>query len=365
MTDMRMAIEGIGVVGANGCGIDALAAAVRDGTRPPLTTAEVITKEGTRLLPVYRAGTEGIEEFFAKRELRRVDHYAKMALLAASLALKDAGKPGEGRRTTGIIVATGYGPHRTTFGFLDSFIREGNAFASPTQFASSVHNAAAAYAAILLGERGPSLTVSLFEMSVPSALLTAWCWLAEGRVDAVLFGAVDEYSDVLGYCWERYFGAREAADAEMRPLDFERESALPGEGSVFFVLSRNEGRGRYGCVKGVEMGFADRGKMDVPGDGLLFLGADGHRGTGRLYAPYAAGRENVFCHAPAYGSLPIGPAFDIAIAAREIGLSGPPKAPDHGGASLEASAGPLTWRTIRCLKIGGHSEFGLVTLASE
>jgi 3-oxoacyl-[acyl-carrier-protein] synthase II len=271
-----------------------------------------------------------------------------MALLAASLALKDAKVSGQRQGTTGIIVATGYGPHRTTFGFLDTFVKEGNNFASPTLFASSVHNAAAAYAAILFRERGPSLTVSQFEMSVSSALLTAWCWLEEGRVDSVLFGAVDEYSDVLGYCWKRYFGIQETSQAEMRPLDFERQSAIPGEGSVFFVLTGHGNHGRYGCITGVHMGFADHGKLDMPEEGLLILGADGHKGTGRLYAPYAAGKEDLFCHTPSYGSLPIGPAFDIAIAADRIGLSGtsPPE-------------------KIGCLKIGGEGELCLVTLARE
>jgi 3-oxoacyl-[acyl-carrier-protein] synthase II len=355
MTDMRMVIKGIGVVGAFGSGIDALATAIVDGIRPPLSTAEVITKEGTGRLSVYRARTEGLEEFFAKRELRRIDHYAKMALLAASLALKDAKVSGQRQGTTGIIVATGYGPHRTTFGFLDTFVKEGNNFASPTLFASSVHNAAAAYAAILFGERGPSLTVSQLEMSVSSALLTAWCWLAEGRVDSVLFGAVDEYSDVLGYCWKRYFGVQETSQAEMRPLDFERQSAIPGEGSVFFLLRRNENQGRYGCIRGVDMGFADCGRIDLPETDLLFLGADGMRETGRLYPPHLSGKNNFLCHAPTYGSLPIGPAFDIAIAAHEIG----------DGAYLETNAEALPEKTIGCLKIGRQGEFSLVMLARE
>jgi len=355
MTNMRMTIEGIGAVGAFGGGADALAVAVRNGIRPALSIAEVITKEGTRRLPIYRASTEGLEEFFAKRELRRIDHYAKMALLSASLALKDARNSGEKRGATGVIVATGYGPHRTTFGFLDSFIKEGNAFASPTLFASSVHNAAAAYATILLEERGPSLTVSQFEMSVSSALLTAWCWLEEERVDAVLLGAVDEYSDVLGYCWQRYLGTQESNEAEMRPLEFERQSAIPGEGSVFLLLRRNENQGRYCCIRGVDMGFADHGRIDLPEKSLLFLGADGMRETGRLYPPHLSGRNNYFCHAPTYGSLPIGPAFDIAIAAHKIG----------DGTHLETDEGAFPEKTIGCLKIGRQGEFSLVTLARE
>jgi 3-oxoacyl-[acyl-carrier-protein] synthase II len=364
MTDMRMIIEGIGVVGAFGSGVDALATAVMDGIRSPLSTAEVITKEGTRGLSVYRAGTEGIEEFFAKRELRRVDHYAKMALLAASLALKDARVSGERQGTTGIIVATGYGPHRTTFGFLDSFVKEGNSFASPTLFASSVHNAAAAYAAILLGERGPSLTVSQFEMSVSSALLTALCWLKEGRVDSVLFGAVDEYSDVLGYCWERYFGVHEISRSEMNPLDFERQSALPGEGSVFLVLTRNEDQGRYGCISGVDMGFVDQGKLELPEGGLLILGADGHKETGTLYSRYIPASRRIACYTPSYGSFPTSPAFDLAAAGHLI--QGRLAAPDIDNPLLSdpPTGGPdrLLPHSVTCLKIGREDTLGLITV---
>ena len=58
----------------------------------------------------------------------------------------------------------------------------------------------------------------------------------------------------------------------MHPLYFERQSAIPGEGSVFLVLSRRENPGKYGCIRGVSMGFADHGELDLPEEGLLILG---------------------------------------------------------------------------------------------
>jgi 3-oxoacyl-[acyl-carrier-protein] synthase II len=73
----------------------------------------------------------------------------------------------------------------------------GDACASPTLFSNSVHNAAAGHISIMLGLDGPCLTVSQFEMSGPSGLLSAIQWLKEERVEQVLLGAVEEYCDVL------------------------------------------------------------------------------------------------------------------------------------------------------------------------
>ena len=51
-------------------------------------------------------------------------------------------------------------------------------------------------------------------MSVPSALISAIEWLKEGRVEKVLFGAVDEYSDILGYCWHRFHGHQKGMSSD-------------------------------------------------------------------------------------------------------------------------------------------------------
>jgi 3-oxoacyl-[acyl-carrier-protein] synthase II len=314
VTEMRMAIEGVGVAGGFGSGIGALDAAMNKG-RVATSRATIETGAGQKDIPVYLAETAGLEEFFQRRDLRRIDHHTKLALFAASLALKDAGRLGDSRDNTAVVVATGYGPHGTTFAFLDSF-------SSPTQFASSVHNAAAAYAAIFLKATGPSLTVSQFDMSVSSALLTAWCWLKEGCVDTVLFGAVDDYSSVLGYCYHRFFGLGDTPGLVMEPLQFDSQTAIPGEGSAFFVLSLEERRARYGFVSKVESGGALRTDL-AGGDQSLIIGADGHRESGRHYVRLASRAQHCYTHL--YGSMPTGQALDMAVAslllARETGLT--------------------------------------------
>ena len=156
----------------------------------------------------FLADTSPLESYVTKRSLRRLDHYSRLALLGAYLAMDNAGRLGTDSdlERMGTIVASGYGATNTTFAFLDSIIDGGDSYASPTHFSNSLHNAATAHISIQLKVSGPSLTVSQLDMSIPSGLLTARQWLKEKRVDSVLVGGVDEYCSVLGYCWQRFFG---------------------------------------------------------------------------------------------------------------------------------------------------------------
>ena len=235
---MRIAVRGIGIAGGFGCSREQLSQAIVCQKNAP---QYITLKAGNRKLemPVYLCDTTPVERFISKRALRRVDHYSRMAALGSYLALEDAGRQPQELKNLAVVVASGYGSTRTTFSFLDSVFSDGDACASPTLFSNSVHNAAAATISISLKARGPNLTVSQFEMSVSLGLLTACRWLQDKQVDAVLFGSVEEYCSVLGYSWQRFFG--QAPSAGMHPLEFENQSAIAGEGTAFFLLTRDEG----------------------------------------------------------------------------------------------------------------------------
>jgi 3-oxoacyl-[acyl-carrier-protein] synthase II len=348
---LRTAIRGVGVVGAFGSSAEELRAALA-GPAPG----------GSAL----RAETARLEEFIPRRELRRVDHFSRLALLGAHLALRDAGGIEGPRDRLGVVLATGYGPTATTFGFLDSIIDGGDPCASPTHFSNSVHNAAAAHVSIFLGITGPSLTVSQFELSAASALLTGRQWLAEGRVDAVLFGAVDEHCDVLGYCWERYFGPPgEDPAAHPEPLNLGRQSAVAGEGAAFLLLTRDDGPpAPYGTIAGVELGTRRRSSLPLPEGAVALLGADGHRRCAGRYRRLVPAGTTVAACAPAFGSTPAGAGFDVAVAAltlaegRAFGCPGAEGSPWPVLAEGEALGG----RPLCCLKLGAYGAYSLVTL---
>jgi 3-oxoacyl-[acyl-carrier-protein] synthase II len=359
----RIIVEGIGVVGGFGCGVADFSKALSEGSSRPATFA-VSTGSGVLEIPAFRADAAPLSEFVPARTLRRIDHFSRLALLGGFLALRDAGVAETERRRLGLIVASGHGATGITYAFLESFIRDGDVCASPTHFANSVHNSAAANLSILSGIAGPCLTVSQFDLSVPSALATARQWLVEGRAERVLFGAVEELSVLMGYAWHRSRGP--AAGAPMTPLQTAGETAIPAEGAAFLVLARAEAaRGGYCALRDASTGSRPDGDIPFSPDGLLVLGADGRRERGARYAALARGAR-VACYTPLYGSMAAGPAFDLAAAALILRqgtvFPTPGDAARDFPATVPAGGEPLGPARVSCLALGDGDGFGLTAL---
>ncbi len=359
----RIVIEGIGVVGGFGCGISDLSRALTEAAFSP-GTFDLSTGSGTVRIPAFQADDSRLVEFIPVRTLRRIDRFSRLALLGSHLALADAELPEAERSRLGIIIASGYGPTGITYAFLKSFINDGDICASPTYFANSVHNSAAAHISIQLGAMGPNLTVTHFHLSVPSALATARLWLAEGKAQRVLFGAVDELSELIGYVRYR---TRDAGPAvPMTPLRTEMETSIPGEGAAFLLLARESAaRCGYCALDASTTGCPPISGIPLPEPGLLVLGADGCRESGRRYAAVAQ-NARVACYTPLYGSMPAGPAFDAAAAA--LMLKGGRVFPSPGAdfrdfpATVPAGGDPVGGDRISCLTLAGDEAYGLTTL---
>lgn len=367
--DNKIAIRGIGCVGAFGCGVDAYVAALQRG----YSAARQQDKkhpDGSSLLPAMLADTEALSNYVPKRSLRRIDHYARMALLGGYLALEDAAISTDQCEKLGVIVASGYGAVATTLNFLDSVLDDGDSCASPTSFSNSLHNVAAAYLSMQLQAFGPSLTVSQFELSMCSALQTAACWLKQGRVDTVLIGGVDEYTSLLNdYCWRRLY-RDESRLQQIDPFAFDSHTAIAGEGAAFLVLSsasETADSDPYAYISALDSGdFAGYDNAGCqtgsarPKEQPLIIGADGQRDSGKLYAQLAHSCPMLSC-APCYGSLPVGQAFDVAAAAlmlRDQSTYGVSRVAQDNDICVTAID------SITTLKIAPTGHYGRVTLSA-
>ncbi|MBI9089284.1 MAG: beta-ketoacyl synthase chain length factor [Desulfobacterium sp.] len=352
---MRISVQGIGPFGCFGAGAGDLEALLT-GTRVVPPEIDKIERDGNIFeLPWFKARTSKLEAFIPRKKLRRIDRFSTMALLGAHLAIADAGVGPEDLENTGIIVATGYGASGTTFSFLDSFLNKGDRLSVPTHFSNSVHNAAAAHITVLLGIKGPCLTVSQFDLSVASALFTAVSWLQEERVTSVLVGGVDEYNPVVGY-------ATAGLNAESPD-----PSTIAGEGGCFFLLSRedtNNGAG-YGYLTEVDMVAQDKAPRPSNTHPVI-VGSQGYGGChGKDYGVDDSdlSHDSFLCYDSLYGKFPAAAAIDLGAAC--LCLKNRHLFPPPQGTGMDKSTISAVLKGIHCLSPGNDTLWGAVTLASK
>jgi len=358
---VKATITGIGVVGGFGCGVSALEKAAAEGTGIPAKTFKIRTTDVQADVSCFLADTTSLAAFVPRKALRRIDHFARLALLGGYLALADAGLDENRRGRMGIVVATGYGSTCDTFDFLNTTLDEDDPCSSPIRFANSVHSAAAAHIAAFLGEHGPTLTINQYDMSVPLALQTACQWLEEDRVDAVLVGGADEFSRAMGFYTQHLQPGRKSGPP---PDDAIMQSPV-GEGSAFFVLEKDSKEpSSYAHVSSAGVTAMNGSPDAAPPETMMIVNPD--RGRTALQ------RGNTECasFAHLYGSLPVGMAFDIAMAAIMLkNGKGYPSGTAIAG-DRRQKVTPLRAAQVRdhqhigCLKFGLAGDVGLVVLST-
>ena len=127
------------------------------------------------------------------KNIRRADNFAKMAVSASIKACADF-EFSNNKNSVSIILATQFGPHVTTFKFLDNLLDYSEIGVSPTIFSHSVHNAAASYIASTLGIIGQTLTITSFIDPLKQALILAEAWLETDQAEKIILCYVEEES---------------------------------------------------------------------------------------------------------------------------------------------------------------------------
>lgn len=342
-----MNVAGVGVVFTRGRGIGSLEQAMREGWRPP--PREDVPASLEKAIPVYPVKENTITDKAILKKMRRADRFSKMAVLAAWDAIRDSGIAIDGDKgNLGIVLATAFGPQVTAFRFLDEIIDYGDASVSPTLFSHSVHSAAASYIASALCNHGPAVTLTQFAFSFQQALVLASAWIQEGRCESVLVGSVEECGTVMEYVCSRKLNI--AKDGRIRSFEFSPSpSAVPGEGSVFLLLRREDGPKRYCGIRRIS--FND----DFAGcdSDLCILDADGMSGDETQYQEVASRAVMIAGYSALFGSMMTGSAFHCASAAlmlmQQTRYACPVQDNPHG-MTVCTSTTQTRLETIHCVK---------------
>jgi 3-oxoacyl-[acyl-carrier-protein] synthase II len=350
-----MNIQGIGILFCRGRGIESFQQALTTGWQAP---SLVTIKD--RSFPAYQVDLDRVSDKAIIKKLRRSDKLSKMAVLAASDAVVDSGIGPEEQKKVGVIVATAFGAHVTTFDFLDGILDFGEAAVSPTVFSNSVHNAAASYISTALGIQGPTLTVTQFLFSFQAALQLADAWLREGRVEHVLVGAVDQFGEVMGYITGSKLAMAE--DGKIRPFHLKPAGAVPGEGAVFFLMSRKESVRGYCGVSNVRFGD-DREESGRPD--LDILDADGMLSDESAYVSSLGPGTPAASYSPVYGTMMIGSAFSCAAGAlmlRERKTFPNPVLDNPRGLNILRGETDNPVEFIRCIRYNCYGDKAVISL---
>ncbi len=251
-------ISGLGPVAACGCGREQMAAAF-EAAIPRFS--EIDRSAGYHLeRSARRAGlVDGSElgRWLPASATRRLSPSSRFAVVAATLALEDAGlltdsgRPvvdatlaTQGLEAAAVVLSTCYGATASTERILRQVFLEGPGAASPMQFTESVANAPAAQVALRFGARGPNLTVTQREAGPLIAAAQAAALVASGRSPIALAGVAEEMNPLLHAMLDRFqslsrgaSGAGGAVGEELaRPFDRDRDGFIAAEGAVIWVL---------------------------------------------------------------------------------------------------------------------------------
>ncbi len=247
----RVVITGLGPVSPIGVGAGAFHEAQLQGK----SGIRRITRFDATALPVQIAGEVDVnpEAFIDKRELRRLDRFVQLALIAAELALQDAGLEVDrlDPARVGTLVGSGIGGMETWEAQSRVFLEKGPNRISPFFIPMMIANMASAQIAMRYGFMGPSSTVVTACATGSDALGSALRMIQLGEADLVLAGGSEAAVTPMAigaFGVMRALSTRnEEPEKASRPFTKSRDGFVLSEGAGVLVLEEYEHAKRRGA----------------------------------------------------------------------------------------------------------------------
>jgi 3-oxoacyl-[acyl-carrier-protein] synthase II len=235
----------------------------------------------------WKAGECGIEsgvgacndfepaEVLTKKELRRTDRFAQLAIAACEEAVEQAGwtagdeLPVDPNRI-GTVIGTGIGGIATIETQHDVLKESGPKRVSPLGIPLMMGNAGAANLALRHGFKGPAFSTVSACAAGADAIGTALRMIRAGDADAVVTGGAEAGITPLAYACFGAMGALSESGIS-RPFDARRDGFVMGEGAGVLVLEAAEvAEERGATVLGELLGYgasADAFHLTAPEPG--------------------------------------------------------------------------------------------------
>jgi 3-oxoacyl-[acyl-carrier-protein] synthase II len=181
------------------------------------------------------------ETHFGRKEARRIDRFAQLAVVAARQAVADSGlEVGAEAERVGVVFGSGLGGLASIEEGVRVMGARGPSRVSPFMLPMMIPNMAAAQIAIDIGARGPiSCTVTACAASA-NAIGDALEAVRRGRADIVVAGGAEASVTPIGIAGFAQMQAlsqrNDDPERASRPFDRGRDGFVVGEGAAALVL---------------------------------------------------------------------------------------------------------------------------------
>lgn len=185
------------------------------------------------------------EDYFDRKEARRLDKFSQYAMVAAREAWKDSGldKEKENMERVGVILGSGIGGIETIENENKKIIEKGPDRISPMYIPMSISNMAAGNVAIEIGAKGESIAMVTACATGTHCIGESFRMIKHGYQDIVLAGGTESSITPLSIAGFSNIKALSKSEDKLRasiPFDKERNGFVMGEGAGILVLEELE-----------------------------------------------------------------------------------------------------------------------------
>jgi 3-oxoacyl-(acyl-carrier-protein) synthase len=207
------------------------------------------------------------KEYINPKDLRRMSKIVRIGLVAAKIAMKEAGVD----NPDAIITGTGMGCQADTEKFLNGMIEDHETLLNPTAFIQSTHNTIGAQIALMLGNNNYNFAYVHRTFSFESALLDSLMMLNEREAENILLGGIDEVTEESWLIRTKIGYFKKEPISVFNLLNDTQAGALAGEGSAFFVLSVKLNQNSLAAITDVSTFFRPENFIETEHKIISFL----------------------------------------------------------------------------------------------
>jgi 3-oxoacyl-[acyl-carrier-protein] synthase II len=187
------------------------------------------------------------EDYFDRKEARKIDPYTQFALIAAREAVKDANLDVEKLNLDriGVIWGSGIGGLKTFQDEVTGFAQgDGTPRFNPFFIPKMIADIASGMISMEFGFRGPNFTTVAACASSTNALIDAFNYIRLGKADVFVSGGSEASiaeAGMGGFNAMHALSTRnDSPETASRPFDKERDGFVMGEGGVSIILEEYE-----------------------------------------------------------------------------------------------------------------------------